>query len=97
MGGFVAGDAAASVAFVNYYVSLFGVGLYLYRAEYAAAGVRSVTRVYINVKRAEAKRTVVSRRVAERLDLASAIRAGEATIVFLKSLFFHIIYPHRIF
>jgi hypothetical protein len=97
VGGFVARDAAAFFAFMDYDISLFRVGLDLYRAEYAAAGVRPVARVYINMERAEAKGTVVSRGVAEGQDLAAAILADKAAIVFLESLVFHIIYPRRIF
>ena len=89
MGGFVARDASASVAFMDYDISLFRVGLDPYRAQYAAAGVRSVSGVYINVKRAEAERAVISRGVAERENLFSAILADESAIVFLESLFFH--------
>ena len=51
---------AAFVTAVNYDITLFGVGSGLYRAQNAAAIVCSVTGVYINVKRAEAKRTVIS-------------------------------------
>ena len=65
VGGFVAHNRAATVAAVYDYISLFGVGLRLYRAEYSAAIVCPVTRVYIHVKRAKAKRTMVARRVAE--------------------------------
>ena len=51
---------AASVTLVYDDVSLFGVRLGLYRTEYSAAIVSSVTWVDINVQRAEAEGTVVS-------------------------------------
>ena len=46
-------------------VSLLGIGLCLDGAENAAAGIGSVTGVYINVQRAKAKRAVISRGVSK--------------------------------
>ncbi len=65
VGGFVADGCAATVAAVYDYVALFGVGLRLYRAEYPAAIVCPVTGIYIHVKRAKAKRTVIAGGIAE--------------------------------
>ena len=50
VGGFVAGDASAPVAFVDYDISLFRVGKGLDRAENTAAVVCSVAGVDINVQ-----------------------------------------------
>ena len=82
VGGFIADGCAASIASVNDDVSLFGVGLCPYRAEYSAAIVCPVTRIYINVKRAKAKRTVIARGIAKGHDLFAAIFAYKAGIVF---------------
>jgi len=49
VGGFVADDSAASVAFMDYYIAALCVGLGFYRAEDTAALVRSVAGVYIDV------------------------------------------------
>jgi hypothetical protein len=56
---FVSRNLAAFFAAVDYYISFFCVGLCACGAQNASAGVCSVTGVYIYVKRAEAKRTVI--------------------------------------
>ena len=69
--------------------ALFGVGESLDRAENSAAIVGSVARVYINVKRAKAERTVIARGVAKGQNLFSAVLADKALVVFSKTLIFH--------
>ena len=49
VGGFVAHCRAATLAFVDYNVAALGVGLGFYRAEYSAAFVCSIARIYIHV------------------------------------------------
>jgi len=63
----------------------------LHRAKNSAAGIGSVTGVYINVERAKAKGAVIARGNAEGQDLLAAVFACKARVVFLESFFFHII------
>jgi hypothetical protein len=72
------------------YKSALGVGKGLYRAEYSAATVCSVTGIYIHVQGTKAKRTMVSGRIAQRLDGFAAAFADEAGVVFLEWFLFHI-------
>jgi len=85
----VAHERAASVASVRDDISALRVGLCFDGAENTAARVRSVARIYVHVKRAEAEWTVVSRGVAEGKHRLSAVLADEAAIVFCKSFIFH--------
>ena len=57
---FVAHGSTASVASVHDDESALCIGESLHGAENTAAIVSSVTGIYINVKRAEAERTVIS-------------------------------------
>lgn len=89
-GGAVSADRAAFFAFMHDNESLFRVGLSLYRLKPAAAFARAVAGVFVHVQRPKAMRTMVSRRISERLYLAPAMRADKAVIIFPKSLFFHV-------
>ena len=82
VGGFVADGCSATVAAVYDYVALLWVRLRLYRAKYPAAGVCPVPWIYIHVKRAKAKRTVIARGVAERQNLLAAVFTYKARVVF---------------
>ena len=82
-------------ASVHYYKALFSIGNDLYRLKLAATLVGSVARIYINVERPKAKRTVVARGISKRLDLSAAVGADKGIIVFRKSLLFHITSPLR--
>lgn len=77
-GGFVADGCAAFVTAVNDDKSLFGIGQGLNGAENSLTVVGSVTGVYVNVKRAEAKRAVIARGVAKWLNLFATVFAYEA-------------------
>ncbi len=81
--------STAPLTAVNYDITALCIGECLHGAENTATFVLSVARVYINVKRAKAKRAVVSRRVAEGQDLFAAVFAYKAAIVFRKSFSFH--------
>jgi len=88
--GAVAVDLSAFGAFMNDDVALFGIGLGGYRLHKPTAFARAVARIYVEVLRPKAKRTVISRGVAERLYLASAVLADEGIVIFGKKLGFHI-------
>ena len=89
--GAVSADLSAFLAAVYDYKSVLCVGLGAYGAHQSAALVCSVAWVYINVERAKAKGTVVSRAASHRKNLAAAVGAHEGIIVFRKSFLFHII------
>ena len=89
VGGLVSHYLAALFTAVNYYITAFGVGKRSYRAQNSAARICSVPGVYINVKRREAKRAVISRGISERKNLATAAFAYKSVIVFGKSFVFH--------
>ncbi len=78
----VAHYLAALRAFMYQHEAVLGVGLSADRTEYTAALVGSVAGVYIHVKRAEAKRTVVTRGEAKRENLPFAILTDKAGVVF---------------
>ena len=67
----------AFCASVAYYVPLSGVGFNGYGLHFAAAFRGSVTRIYVKVKRPKAERAMVSRAVAEGLDLLAAVLADK--------------------
>ena len=81
---------AAFFAFVNDDISLFRVGFHPYRAHDTAAWISSVSRVYIDMERAEASRAMIARTVAERLNLKPAVFADERVVVFCKKLLLRI-------
>jgi len=97
VGGFVADCRAATLAFMDYYISALGVGLGFYRTENSAAFVCSVAGVYIDVERAKAEGAVVARGVAEWQNLLAAIFADKAVIVFCKAFRFHNYFPTQNF
>ena len=80
----------ALVTFMYDNVALLGIGLCLDRSENSATVVGSVAGVYIDVQRAEAEGTVISRGVAERQHFFSAILAYKSAVVFCESFVFHI-------
>ena len=82
---------ATFVALMDYYVALFRVGLGFYGAKDSATGVGSVAGVNIYVQRAQTKRAVITRGVAERQNLFAAILTHKAVVVFSKSFVFHIV------
>ena len=57
---FVSYNGSALLAAVNDYITALRVGECLHGAENAAAGICAVSRVYINVERAKAERTMIS-------------------------------------
>ena len=74
---------------MNDNISLFRVGKSLDRTKNTLTLIGSVARIDVNVKRAKTEGTVISRGVAKRQDLFSAVFADKSRIVFLKSLVFH--------
>ena len=82
MGGAIAYHLTAFLAFVDKHEAVLGIGLGAYGAKYAATGVGSVARIYIHVKRAEAKRAMVSRGEAEGQDFFTAIFTYKTRVVF---------------
>ena len=87
--GAVANGLSALFATVYDYIAALRIRLCACRAENAAAFVRSVSRVYINVQGAEAEGAVVPRGVSKGENLLAAVLAYKAVIVFRKSLIFH--------
>ena len=75
-------DLSAHLAPMHDNISAFRVGNSSYRAQNSAARICSVPGVYINVKRREAKRAVISRGISERKNLLAAIFAYKSVIVF---------------
>ena len=69
--------------------ALLWVGESLYGTENSSAVIGSVTRVDVHMERAKAEGTVISRRVTKGQNLFSAILAGEALVIFSKTLVFH--------
>ena len=90
MGGAVAVDLAALGAFVNDDVALFGVGLGGDRLHKPLALARAVARIYIEMLRPQAKGAMISRGIAEGLNLFAAMLADEGVVIFGKKLGFHI-------
>ena len=89
MGGSVADSLTALFASVDYDISAARIGLCSYRHKKSAAGVGSVTGIYVNVQGMQAEGAVISRGVAEGQYLAPAVSAYEAVVVFCKSFTFH--------
>ena len=86
---FVSHDGSAPLATVNDYITALGVGERSYRAKESCAVILSVSGVYVNVKGAKAKRTVIARGISERKHLSSAILAYKSVIVLRESFVFH--------
>jgi len=82
VGGFVAVKLAAFDAFVNYNITFFCIKLYFYGFHLTLAKAGSVTGIYIEVERPQAKRAVISRCIPERFDFFATMRAYKAVIVF---------------
>lgn len=80
--GTVAYACAAHLAFVRYNVAAPRIRLGKERAHPAAAGILSIARHHVNVKRIKAKGAMITRGIAKRLDLAAAMGADEARVIF---------------
>ena len=91
----VAHRSAAFVTAVDDDKALFGIGQSLYGTKDTVAIVGSVAGIYINVERAEAEGTVISRGVTKGKHLSATVLTDKACIVFLKSLVFHIVSSHK--
>ena len=89
MGGAVAVKLAAFCAFVDDNVALFGVGLGGDGLHKTAALAGTVAGIYIEMLRPQAKGAVVSRGVAEGLNLPPAVLADEGIVIFGEKLCFH--------
>ena len=89
IGGAAAGNGAADGAAVDDDEPPAGVRLGADRLHQPAAGVGAVAGVDVHVERPEAERAMVARGVAERGDLAAAMRADETAVVFGKPFLFH--------
>ncbi len=74
---------------VNYDVSALRVGQNFYRTQNSAALICSVTRIYIYMKRAKTKRTMISRGIPKRKNLLAAAFAYKTVIIFCKAFCFH--------
>lgn len=89
--GLVPTESSAFAALVRDHESTpLVVGLCGHGIHYPAAIGRAIPRIYVEVEAAEALRTVVARRVAERGYLRSAVFADESAVVFCKSFLIHI-------
>ena len=76
---------AAFFALMDDNVSALGIGLCLDCAENSAAGICTVTGVYVNVKRGEAEGAMVARGVSKREYLLAAALAYKALVELRKS------------
>lgn len=73
---------AALFALVKNYIAFFRVYFYLDGLHLPLTLAGSVAGIYIKVKRPKTKRAVISRCIAERLDLSSAVGADKSVVVF---------------
>ena len=89
MCGAVSPDLSAFFAFMDDDISLSGVGLDPYGAQYTAAIAVSVSGIHINMKRTKAERAMIAGAVTEGLNSPFAIHADKGIIVFAKTFFFH--------
>ena len=89
MSGAAAVDLAAFLTAVNDHVAFSCVYLHADRLKGTAAIRGAVAGIDIQMERPEAEGAVVTRAVAERLDLLAAVGAREARIVFGKPFLFH--------
>ena len=80
---------AASLTAMHDDIALARVDLDAYGLKCAPAQRGSVPRIDVKMKRPKAEGAMVARAVAKRLDLASAMRADKALIVFGKAFLFH--------
>ena len=79
----------ALFAFMHDYISLFRIDLGCYGLHNTAAPVCSIAGINVNVKRVQTVRTMVSRRVSERLDIEPAVLTDKSAIIFCKNFLFH--------
>ena len=80
--GSVPDNSTAPFTSVNNYIATLWIRLGAGGTKYSAAGVCPVSGIYINVKRAKAKRAMISRGIAQGQYLFTAILANKAVIVF---------------
>jgi hypothetical protein len=92
VGGAVAVKLAAFCAFMDHDIALFGVGLGGDGLHKTAALACAVAGVYIEMLRPQTKGAVVSRGVAQGLNLPPAVLADEGIVIFGEKLCFHIQY-----
>ena len=97
VGGFISADLAAFFTTVDDDISFFGIGFCFDRAKDTAAGVGTVTRIDVHVKRAKTSRTMVTGGISQGLDLQAAIFTNERIVIFGKSFLFHIDFPSLFF
>lgn len=90
-GSTIAAESTASAAFVRDDKALLRIRLRENGIHNTAAIRRAVAGIYIEMKTAEAKRAMVARGIAEGWNLASAVLANEAAVVFCESFLFHVI------
>lgn len=92
MRGAVSVYFSALCTFIHYDIPFFRVGHGGYRLHRAAALVRPIARIYVNVNRPKTKGTVVARAFAERLYLPAAVQTDKSAVIFRKSFYFHSFY-----
>lgn len=90
-GSTITAESTASAAFVRDDKALLGIRLRENGIHNTAAVRCAVAGIYIEMETAEAKRAMVARGIAERRNLASAVLANEAAVVFCESFLFHVI------
>lgn len=88
----ISADRSAFSALTDDNISLFRVSLGKNRLQKSAAIRGSVSGIYVNVQGVKAKRTVVTRGVAEGQYLPFAVFTNEAAIVLLKSFLLHVVF-----
>ena len=92
MSRLISADRSAFSALTDDNISLFRVSLGKNRLQKSAAIRGSVAGIYVNVQGVKAKRTVVTRGVAEGQYLPFAVFTNEAAIVLLKSFLLHVVF-----
>lgn len=88
---------AALFAFMNDDIALLRVRLHPDRAHDTAARICPVAGVYIDMERAKTARAMISRAVAKRLNLKTAIFTDKRIIVFGKKLLLHFLASKKSF
>ncbi len=86
---FISPYLTAFRAFVNDDVAALCIGHCGDRLHLTAAFRRTVAGVFVKMKRPQAKRAVIARCIAERLDFFTAVSADKAGVVFRKPFRFH--------
>ena len=82
-------DRATFFTAMHDHVSAPWMGFCPYRAKRSAARIGTVAGVDVYVQGIEAERAMVARGVAKRQDLAAAMCANKAVVIFLKDGFLH--------